>query len=63
MRHHVARACPDLLGRISHLTAPEQDVLLLHLVLGFPALEVAEITGSDAAAVHVRLRSLVRRAG
>ncbi|MFB8241021.1 sigma factor-like helix-turn-helix DNA-binding protein [Kitasatospora purpeofusca] len=63
VRHHVARACPDLLGPVAHLTAPEQDVLLLHLVLGLPTAEVAEITGADPAAVHVRLRSLVRRAG
>ncbi|MFJ6140509.1 sigma factor-like helix-turn-helix DNA-binding protein [Kitasatospora sp. NPDC092286] len=56
-------AGPRLLGPVSHLTAPEQDVLLLHLVLRLPQAEVAALTGTDPAAVHVRLRSLARRLG
>ncbi|MFJ8434861.1 sigma factor-like helix-turn-helix DNA-binding protein [Kitasatospora sp. NPDC094019] len=64
VRHRIrALAGPDPLAPVAHLTASEQDVLLLHLVLGLPPAEVAQLTGTDPAAVHVRLRSLTRRAG
>ncbi|MFE2413439.1 sigma factor-like helix-turn-helix DNA-binding protein [Kitasatospora sp. NPDC059408] len=55
-----ALAGPLPLSPVAHLTAPEQDVLLLHLVLELPEVEVAELTGMDPAAVHVRVRALVR---
>ncbi len=63
VRHRVrALAGPRLLDPVAHLTAPEQDVLLLHLVLGLLPVEVAALTGTDPATVHVQLRSLTRGA-
>ncbi|MFJ9447123.1 hypothetical protein ACIRRH_35535 [Kitasatospora sp. NPDC101235] len=56
-------AGPGPLRPVAHLAAPEQDVLLLHLVLGMPEAEVAALTGADPAVVHVRLRTLARRPG
>ncbi|MFE6872279.1 hypothetical protein ACFVFS_37760 [Kitasatospora sp. NPDC057692] len=62
VRHRVCTmAGPHLLRPVAHLAAPDQDVLLLHLVLRLPPAEVAALTGTDPAAVHVRLRSLTRR--
>ncbi|MGW7586683.1 sigma factor-like helix-turn-helix DNA-binding protein [Kitasatospora sp. NPDC054768] len=43
---------------VAHLSEPEQDVLVLHLVLDLPEAEVAELIGTDAAAVHMHLRSV-----
>ncbi|MEV8327003.1 hypothetical protein [Kitasatospora sp. NPDC056731] len=62
-RRVCALAGPRPLGPVAHLTAPQQDVLLLHLVLALPAAEVAALTGTEPGAVHVQLRSLaaVRR--
>ncbi|MFD7904088.1 hypothetical protein ACFV4G_17790 [Kitasatospora sp. NPDC059747] len=58
-------AGPRTLGPVAHLTAPQQDVLLLHLALDLPADRIAALTGTEPAAVHVRLRSLAsaRRPG
>ncbi|WP_371493643.1 hypothetical protein OG871_01240 [Kitasatospora sp. NBC_00374] len=53
-----ALAGPRPLRPVAHLTAPRQDVLLLHLVLGLPPAVVAALTGTEPAAVHARLRSL-----
>ncbi|MFJ6772297.1 sigma factor-like helix-turn-helix DNA-binding protein [Kitasatospora sp. NPDC091257] len=43
---------------VAHLSEPEQDVLVLHLVLDLPEAEVAELIGTDAVAVHMHLRSV-----
>ncbi|MFJ6621343.1 sigma factor-like helix-turn-helix DNA-binding protein [Kitasatospora sp. NPDC091335] len=51
-------AGPRPFGPVAHLTATQQDVLLLHLVLDLPAAEIAALTGTEPAAVHVQLRSL-----
>ncbi|MFJ6385103.1 sigma factor-like helix-turn-helix DNA-binding protein [Kitasatospora sp. NPDC092039] len=51
-------AGPGPLDPVAHLTATQQDVLLLHLVLDLSATEVAALTGTEPAAVHVQLRSL-----
>ncbi|MEV7774577.1 sigma factor-like helix-turn-helix DNA-binding protein [Kitasatospora sp. NPDC086791] len=51
-------AGPRPFGPVAHLTATQQDVLLLHLVLDLSAEEVAALTGTEPAAVHVQLRSL-----
>ncbi|MFI2611258.1 hypothetical protein [Kitasatospora sp. NPDC018619] len=40
------------------MTGAEQGVLLLYLVLDLIAAEVADLTGTEPAAVHVQLRSL-----
>ncbi|MFD5085952.1 hypothetical protein ACFWOG_25320 [Kitasatospora sp. NPDC058406] len=64
VRHHVGAATdPSFLGPLAHLTAPEQDVLMLHVVLDLPPAEVAVLTGRDPAAVHVLLRAITRRSG
>ncbi|RKT20170.1 hypothetical protein BX285_4651 [Streptomyces sp. 1114.5] len=51
-------AGPQPFGPVAHLTAPQQDVLLLHLVLDLSAAQVAALTGTEPATVHVQLRSL-----
>ncbi|MFE4974322.1 sigma factor-like helix-turn-helix DNA-binding protein [Kitasatospora sp. NPDC056651] len=57
--HRVrALAGPRPFHSVAHLTAAQQDVLLLHLVLDLSAAEVAALTGTEPAAVHVQLRSL-----
>ncbi|MFE2726656.1 sigma factor-like helix-turn-helix DNA-binding protein [Kitasatospora sp. NPDC059327] len=43
---------------VAHLSDPEQDVVVLHLVLELPETEVAELTGTDPATVHMHLRSV-----
>ncbi|MEU3569415.1 sigma factor-like helix-turn-helix DNA-binding protein [Kitasatospora sp. NPDC036755] len=59
VRHRVcALAGPRPLGPVAHLTAAQQDVLLLHLVLDLSAPEIAALTGTEPGAVHVQLRSL-----
>ncbi|MGW7449385.1 sigma factor-like helix-turn-helix DNA-binding protein, partial [Kitasatospora sp. NPDC054795] len=55
-------AGPRPLGPVAHLTAAQQDVLLLHLVLDLSAAEIAALTGTEPAAVHVQLRSLAAAA-
>ncbi|MER8184902.1 hypothetical protein [Kitasatospora sp. NPDC094015] len=57
-RRVCALAGPRPLGPVAHLTAPQQDVLLLHLVLDLPPVAVAAVTGTEPATVHVHLRSL-----
>ncbi|MEV7780851.1 sigma factor-like helix-turn-helix DNA-binding protein [Kitasatospora sp. NPDC088351] len=57
-RHVRTLAGPRPLHPVAHLTDPQQDVLLLHLVLGLPQSEVAAVTGTEPAAVHVQIRSL-----
>ncbi|WP_030242684.1 hypothetical protein [Streptomyces sp. NRRL S-350] len=51
-------AGPGPFGPVAHLTAAQQDVLLLHLVLDLSAAQVAALIGTEPAAVHVQLRSL-----
>ncbi|MER7765791.1 hypothetical protein [Kitasatospora sp. NPDC096140] len=55
-------AGPRPFGPVAHLTAAQQDVLLLHLVLDLTAVQVAALTGTEPAAVHVQLRALAARA-
>ncbi|MGW4896310.1 hypothetical protein ACWEQL_29260 [Kitasatospora sp. NPDC004240] len=43
---------------VAHLSGPQQDVLVLHLVLDLPQTAVAALTGTDPASVHAHLRAL-----
>ncbi|MFJ6769558.1 sigma factor-like helix-turn-helix DNA-binding protein [Kitasatospora sp. NPDC091257] len=52
------RSMAGPLPPVAHLSDPEQDVLVLHLVLDLPAAEIADLTGTDAAAVQMHLRSV-----
>ncbi|MEE1822202.1 hypothetical protein PUR61_08335 [Streptomyces sp. BE20] len=58
----VVRRCVRTLAGplkpVAHLAEPQQDVLVLHLVLDLPETEVAELTGTDLAAVQMHLRSV-----
>ncbi|MFI6155046.1 sigma factor-like helix-turn-helix DNA-binding protein [Kitasatospora sp. NPDC051170] len=59
VRHRVrTRAGPRTLRTLAHLNARQQDVLLLHLVLDLPCERIADLTGTEPAAVHAHLRSL-----
>ncbi|WP_189924287.1 sigma factor-like helix-turn-helix DNA-binding protein [Kitasatospora xanthocidica] len=53
-----ALAGPRPFGPVAHLTATQQDVLLLHLVLHLSAADIAALIGTEPAAVHVQLRAL-----
>ncbi|MDH6709918.1 DNA-directed RNA polymerase specialized sigma24 family protein [Kitasatospora sp. MAA19] len=57
VRHRV-RTLAGPLKPVAHLSDPQQDVLVLHLVLDLPETEVAELTGTDPAAVHMHLCSV-----
>nr|BFD96333.1 hypothetical protein KitaXyl93_76930 [Kitasatospora sp. Xyl93] len=52
------RSMAGPLPPVAHLSEPEQDVLVLHLVLDLPEAEVAELIGTDTAAVHMHLCSV-----
>ncbi|MFF7995674.1 sigma factor-like helix-turn-helix DNA-binding protein [Kitasatospora xanthocidica] len=53
-----ALAGPRAFDPVAHLTATQQDVLLLHLVLDLSAADIAALIGAEPAAVHVQLRAL-----
>ncbi|MFD7731272.1 hypothetical protein ACFV6F_12905 [Kitasatospora phosalacinea] len=62
VRDHVrALADPARLRPTAHLEPPQQDALLLHTVLNLPLDVVADLTGAEAATVHVHLRTLTAR--
>ncbi|MFD9061408.1 sigma factor-like helix-turn-helix DNA-binding protein [Kitasatospora purpeofusca] len=58
-----ALAGPHPLPPVAHLTAQQQDVFLLRVVLDLPEDAVAQVTGTAAAAVRVQVRSLAMRPG
>ncbi|MFJ9692525.1 sigma factor-like helix-turn-helix DNA-binding protein [Kitasatospora sp. NPDC101183] len=57
VRHRV-RTQAGPLHPVAHLSARQQDVLLLHLVLDRSCAQIAALTGTEPAAVHAHLRSL-----
>ncbi|QKW17926.1 hypothetical protein HUT16_01600 [Kitasatospora sp. NA04385] len=63
VRDHVrALADPTRLRPTAHLEPHQQDALLLHTVLALPIDVIADLTGAEAATVHVHLRTLTDRA-
>ncbi|MFJ4674025.1 hypothetical protein [Kitasatospora purpeofusca] len=62
VRHRVAAlAGPRPFGPVAHLTAPQQDLVLLHLVLDLPEALIAELTGTAPTSVRAQIRSLTHR--
>ncbi|MFJ1796833.1 hypothetical protein [Kitasatospora griseola] len=60
VRDHVrALADPAYLKPTDHLDPGQQDVFLLHTVLALPVSVIADLTGAEAATVHVHLRACV----
>ncbi|MFJ4681673.1 hypothetical protein [Kitasatospora sp. NPDC088783] len=52
----TALADPAHLRPTEHLDPGRQDALLLHIVLALPVDVIADLTGAEAATVHIRLR-------
>ncbi|MEU4584455.1 hypothetical protein AB0F92_20530 [Kitasatospora aureofaciens] len=57
VRRHV-HTTGGPLWPVAHLSEPQQDVLVLHLVLDLAEPQVAELTGTEPAAVQMHLRSI-----
>ncbi|MEU8927344.1 hypothetical protein AB0D10_41580 [Kitasatospora sp. NPDC048545] len=54
----VARAAPQALAPVAHLTAAQQDLVLMRHVLGWSDTRITTVTGLDQAALAAATRAL-----
>ncbi|MFE3501936.1 hypothetical protein ACFXPX_04825 [Kitasatospora sp. NPDC059146] len=58
----VARACPQALAPVAHLTAGQQDLVLMRHALGWSDATITTVTGTDRCAIEAAARSFARTA-